>query len=368
MKTPTHTLRPHNFTMIEVLTAIALTMVVGWLVNMAFNNTSLASRRVTATLELQAQGETIMSIIGADFRNLSQWVPMHVNKSTDTIPTIQEHELKFGLLMPTYRSAIFPMLAGQKTCNPAAFYFWDENASTPPVLISGVSSFRNEHRGIEWRFMAGVSNEYGNGISNLFTAAKTPKAEGYKNGIPRLLSKRNFSNPPDHSYGTSLSETTDKSSRNVFFQTGLDAAKLGYYVAAGSIRDFRMDGYENDPKNIRVEKSPCYYLNQPEIYYSQIFEGRVISDGFKIGIHINPNLNPRNVARKTNGVICHYITVSFFITNAPMSVPSEKNDTEEAVLSPRCVAAITVKEERERRQAITDRYVWAYFQRVFATQ
>lgn len=58
-----------SFTVVELLMAVALTIVIGTLVSMAFNNTQLASRRLTSTLEYQIKGRAIMDLLAQDLRN-----------------------------------------------------------------------------------------------------------------------------------------------------------------------------------------------------------------------------------------------------------------------------------------------------------
>jgi len=62
--------RTTGFTIIEVLVAIALTVVIGWLISMAFNNASQACRGVTSTLDYEAKGRAIMDMLTMDINNI----------------------------------------------------------------------------------------------------------------------------------------------------------------------------------------------------------------------------------------------------------------------------------------------------------
>lgn len=275
-------IRQHNFTMIEVLTAIALTMVIGWMVNLAFSNTSTVNQKIAATLELHAKGNEVMNVVNADFYNFSQWTKVGTNNG--------EHELKFGVLLPTYRASAFPVLAkyGKE--------FWEE---------ANISSFRNEYRGNEWRFMGGVTNNA-------------------PNGIPRLMIKRNFSHPGDHSYNTSVAESAKifNITLHGVTQNLLDIASLGYTALSYNIRDFRMQ-----------RKGGTYQRLKLEVYYFNII-----------------------VAVKNDDSIPQYVTVSFYMTNAPLI-----DDDGKPIRSPR-------EGKTDEERLITERYLWVYFQKVLTTQ
>lgn len=58
-----------HFTMIELLMAIALTVVIGMIVNMAFYHTQVASQRATSTLGFLMKGRAIMDLIARDLSN-----------------------------------------------------------------------------------------------------------------------------------------------------------------------------------------------------------------------------------------------------------------------------------------------------------
>lgn len=84
-----------GFTVIEVLVAIALTMVVGWLVSLAFNNASQACRGVTATLDYRAKGAAIMDMLETDIANTCQYCKSGSAEST---------RIAFKAVLPRQRS------------------------------------------------------------------------------------------------------------------------------------------------------------------------------------------------------------------------------------------------------------------------
>lgn len=58
-----------SFTVVELLVAVGLTMVIGVIVSMAFQNTQLASQRATSALEYYSKGRAIMDLIASDIRS-----------------------------------------------------------------------------------------------------------------------------------------------------------------------------------------------------------------------------------------------------------------------------------------------------------
>lgn len=58
-----------GFTIIELLMAVALTIVIGMLISMAFYNTQLASQRATSTLTYHIKGRAIMDLLVQDIGN-----------------------------------------------------------------------------------------------------------------------------------------------------------------------------------------------------------------------------------------------------------------------------------------------------------
>lgn len=86
--------RRSGFTVIEILIAISLTMVVGWLVSMAFNNASTTCKEVTATLDYEAKGQAIMDMIARDINNCCHF----------RVPTVAATSLALCTQLPRLRT------------------------------------------------------------------------------------------------------------------------------------------------------------------------------------------------------------------------------------------------------------------------
>ncbi|MBP5232864.1 MAG: prepilin-type N-terminal cleavage/methylation domain-containing protein [Planctomycetes bacterium] len=133
-----------GFTVIEVLVAIALTMVVGWLVSLAFNNASQACRGVTATLDYRAKGAAIMDMLETDIANISQYCQSLPN---NTQPAVQF--LAFKTVLPRQRThyhlgATFDTAKGDYQHNVVSvrwqFFPGDPATNAPASLYRAVSS------------------------------------------------------------------------------------------------------------------------------------------------------------------------------------------------------------------------------------
>jgi len=97
-----------SFTVVELLMAVALTLVIGLLVNMAFTNTQMASRRATSALDYRLKGRAIMDLISTDISNMittttqTNSYPTQKIKSTDA--STSTSYISFKTLRPTQNS------------------------------------------------------------------------------------------------------------------------------------------------------------------------------------------------------------------------------------------------------------------------
>ncbi len=95
-----------GFTIIEMLMAVALTVLIGLLVAMAFNNTQKASQGAISTLQYELQGRAILDTLTRDISNLYYDSSVANTKpyTTFAAATLESSKLVFKTVLPMRRS------------------------------------------------------------------------------------------------------------------------------------------------------------------------------------------------------------------------------------------------------------------------
>lgn len=129
-----------RFTIIELLTAVALTVLIGLIVSLAFHNTQMASQRATANINYMIQGRAIMDMLATDLENIV------IGSSPNPLRQVSgsDYQLDFKTILPVTRSHYEdPSYSGTgaipaaTNCETTGFYvhnvihvswFWDNSA------------------------------------------------------------------------------------------------------------------------------------------------------------------------------------------------------------------------------------------------
>lgn len=196
-----------GFTIIELLMAVALTIVIGMLISMAFYNTQLASQRATSTLSYQVKGRAIMDLIARDIGNAV--INASVSNSKPALLNTDK-----GIALKT----ILPVQRSQ----------YQDPASDSLADAKSAGYFRHDIAQVGWCYTAATATE----PAKLFRRASTVD-DAYNNSGATILANPHFDSTNNAAIGTLAGDLVTSEDIRKFRVTALTngGKTVGYNVS-----------------------------------------------------------------------------------------------------------------------------------------